>query len=286
MKKVILFLFIFSSFQLMAQNNKIILPGHTYNFEIKDGSNRTGRLDSVTADYYYINNPAIGPDRIRKMEVSKIKEIQITKDGTFANPHYSRYLFGPSALPQTKGEVYWNNVDFEYNTLQVGVTENLSVGVGGLLFTSLFSGSVFLMPNFKYAFKIDEQSHIALGSIFLLVNGGKNFGSNVSASLPFMVYTYGNAEGNFSVGAGWAHSGSGYGWAPKPTGYMAGMKRFARNWVFQGEGYFLSNNTDNTIYIATFRNIRPTSSWDFGFTRFQTGGSVFALPIVGYTLKF
>jgi uncharacterized protein YgiB involved in biofilm formation len=101
-----------------------------------------------------------------------------------------------------------------------------------------------------------------------------------------MVYTYGNAEGNFSVGAGWAHSGSGYGWAPKPTGYMAGMKRFARNWVFQGEGYFLSNNTDNTIYIATFRNIRPTSSWDFGFTRFQTGGSVFALPIVGYTLKF
>ena len=286
MKKVITLIYIFSSFQLLAQTNKIILPGKTYNFEIKDGTNRSGRLDSVTADYYYYYNPAMGPDRIRKMGVSKIKEIQLAKDGTFANPHYSRYLFGPSALPQAKGEVYFNNVDFEYNTIQVGVTENLSVGVGGLLLTSLFSGSAVLMPNFKYAFKIDEQSHIAIGSLFLLVTGGKNLGSNVSAALPFMVYTYGNSEGNLSAGGGWAHSGNGFGWAPKPTGYIAGMKRFARNWVFQGEGYFLSNNTDNTIYIATFRNIRPTSSWDFGFMRFQAGSSVGAFPIVGYTLKF
>jgi hypothetical protein len=60
-KKNITFLFIFSSFQLIAQNNKILLPGKTYNFEIKDGTNRSGKLDSITADYYYIDNPAMGP---------------------------------------------------------------------------------------------------------------------------------------------------------------------------------------------------------------------------------
>ena len=261
-----------------------MLPGKTYNFEIKDGTNRSGRLDSVTAEYYYFYNSAMGPDRIRKMGVSKIKEIQLAKDGTFANPHYSRYLFGPSALPQAKGEVYFNNVDFEYNTIQVGVTENLSVGVGGLLLTSLFSGNAVLLPNFKYAIKINEQSHIALGGLFLFLSG-KSFGSNESAALPFMVYTYGNAERNISVGAGWAHAGRGD-WAPKPTGYVAGMKRFARNWVFQGEAYLLSNNTDNTIYIATFRNVRPTSSWDFGVTRVKSGTVSFAIPLIGYTLKF
>ena len=122
-------------------------------FEIKDGTNRSGRLDSTTADYYYINNPAIGVDRISKKNVSKIKEIHLNKDGTFSNPHYSRYLFGPSALPQTKGELYWNNVSFEYNTIQFGVTENLSMGVGGFLFTSL-SGNLVLLPNVKYSFKI------------------------------------------------------------------------------------------------------------------------------------
>jgi hypothetical protein len=284
MKKAIIFLYFFSSFQLLAQTTKLVLPGKTYNFEIKDGTNRSGRLDSVTADYYYFYNSAMGPDRIRKMGVSKIKEIQLAKDGTFANPHYSRYLFGPSALPQAKGEVYFNNVDFEYNTIQVGVTENLSVGVGGLLLTSLFSGNAVLLPNFKYAIKINEQSHIALGGLFLFLSG-KSFGSNESAALPFMVYTYGNAERNISVGAGWAHAGRGD-WAPKPTGYVAGMKRFARNWVFQGEAYLLSNNTDNTIYIATFRNVRPTSSWDFGVTRVKSGTVSFAIPLIGYTLKF
>ena len=284
MKKAIIFLYFFSSFQLVAQTTKLVLPGKTYNFEIKDGTNRSGRLDSVTAEYYYFYNSAMGPDRIRKMGVSKIKEIQLAKDGTFANPHYSRYLFGPSALPQAKGEVYFNNVDFEYNTIQVGVTENLSVGVGGLLLTSLFSGNAVLLPNFKYAIKINEQSHIALGGLFLFLSG-KSFGSNESAALPFMVYTYGNAERNISVGAGWAYAGRGD-WAPKPTGYVAGMKRFARNWVFQGEAYLLSNNTDNTIYIATFRNVRPTSSWDFGVTRVKSGTVSFAIPLIGYTLKF
>jgi hypothetical protein len=285
MKNIITIILLILGLNTFAQNNKILLPGKTYNFEIKDGTNRSGKLDSITVDYYYIDNPAMGPDRIRKTGVSKIKEIKMTPNGTFANPHYSRYLFGPSALPQTKGEVYWNNLDFEYNTLQVGVTENLSIGMGGLLLTSLFSGSAVLMPNFKYSFKINEQSHVAVGSIFLLINGN-TFGSNVSAALPFLVYTYGNSEGNLSTGAGWAHSGKGFGWAPKPTGYLAGMKRIARNWVFQGEGYFLSNNTDNTIYIATFRNIRPTSSWDFGFMRFQSNTTVGAFPIIGYTLKF
>ena len=284
MKKAIILLYFFSSFQLVAQTNKLVLPGKTYNFEIKDGTNRSGRLDSVTAEYYYFYNSAMGPDRIRKMGVSKIKEIQLAKDGTFANPHYSRYLFGPSALPQAKGEVYFNNVDFEYNTIQVGVTENLSVGVGGLLLTSLFSGNAVLLPNFKYAIKINEQSHIALGGLFLFLSG-KSFGSNESAALPFMVYTYGNAERNISVGAGWAYAGRGD-WAPKPTGYVAGMNRFARNWVFQGEAYLLSNNTDNTIYIATFRNVRPTSSWDFGVTRVKSGTVSFAIPLIGYTLKF
>ena len=158
-------------------------------------------------------------------------------------------------------------------------------GVSYLELTSVASAGITITDAANGSFKINTQSHIAIGSIFLLING-KTFGSNVSAALPFVVYTYGNSEGNLSAGTGWAYAGNGFGWAPKPTGYFAGMKRIARNWIFQGEGYFLSNNTDNTIYIATFRNIRPTSSWDFGFMRLQNSTSVGALPIIGYTLKF
>jgi len=287
MKKTIalftVIIFIVNVSKLCAQQGKLLLPGYTYIFEIKDGSNRTGRLDSTTADYYFINNPAIGVDRISKRSVSKIKEIKLNKDGSFSNPHYSRYLFGPSALPQTKGELYWNNVSFEYNTIQFGVTEHLSMGMGGFLFTSL-TGNLVLLPNVKYSFKISEKSHIAVGALIAVLHA-RGEGGSPSASLPFIVYTHGDSESNISGGLGWANI-SDYGWAPKPTGYMAGMKRIARNWVFQGEAYLLNNNTENSIYIATFRNIKPTSSWDFGIVSLHFGTTNFSLPIIGYTLKF
>jgi hypothetical protein len=186
-------------------------------------------------------------------------------------------------LPQTKGEVYWNNVSFEYNTIQFGVTEHLSMGMGGFLFTSL-TGNLVLLPNVKYSFKISEKSHIAVGALIAVLHA-RGGGGSPSASLPFIVYTHGDSEANISGGIGWANV-SDYGWAPKPTGYMAGMKRIARNWVFQGEAYMLNNNTENSIYIATFRNIKPTSSWDFGIVSLHFGTTNFSLPIIGYTLKF
>ena len=61
MRKLAFVLILFVSYSLKAQKDKVLLIGNTYNFEIKDGSNRNGRLDSITSDYFYINNPAIGP---------------------------------------------------------------------------------------------------------------------------------------------------------------------------------------------------------------------------------
>jgi hypothetical protein len=265
----------------MAQNVKQLTIGNNYSFEIKDGSNRSGRLDSLNAVYYYINNPSIGVDRISIKSVSKVKAIKLNKDGYFSNPHYSRYFFGPSAIPHPKGEVYWNNIWLEYNTIQYGVTDNFSVGMGGLLFTSL-SGYPTLLPNAKYSFKLNEKSHIAVGGLMLVINTSSK---TSSASLPFVVYTYGDSEANISFGGGWAHEKTS-GWSNRPTGYIAGIKRVARNWVVQGEAYLLNNSTANTILLTTLRNIKPTSSWDFGAMILNFDGERFALPIIGYTIKF
>ena len=282
--KYFIFVFILViSAQLNAQTSKLLTIGSSYTFEIKDGSNRSGRLDSTTTFYYFINNPAIGVDRISKSSVSKIKEIKLNIQGFFANPHYSRYFFGPSAIAQPKGEFYWNNVLLEYNTIQYGVSENLSVGVGGFLFNSL-SGNVIMLPNAKYSFKLSEKSHIAIGGLMAIVHVKSSTSLN-SAALPFVVYTYGNSEANLSVGAGWAHENE-FGWAPKPTGFVAGMKRLSRNWVLQGEAFMFNNSTNNSIYFTTLRYIRPSSSWDFGAMSFNFEDLKISLPVVGYTLKF
>ncbi len=281
MKKLLFIFFSLWCLNAMAQNVKQLTIGNNYSFEIKDGSNRSGRLDSLNAVYYYINNPSIGVDRISIKSVSKVKAIKLNKDGYFSNPHYSRYFFGPSAIPHPKGEVYWNNIWLEYNTIQYGVTDNFSVGMGGLLFTSL-SGYPTLLPNAKYSFKLNEKSHIAVGGLMLVINTSSK---TSSASLPFVVYTYGDSEANISFGGGWAHEKTS-GWSNRPTGYIAGIKRVARNWVVQGEAYLLNNSTANTILLTTLRNIKPTSSWDFGAMILNFDGERSAVPIIGYTIKF
>jgi len=281
MKKLLFIFFSLWCLNAMAQNVKQLTIGNNYSFEIKDGSNRSGRLDSLNAVYYYINNPSIGVDRISIKSVSKVKAIKLNKDGYFSNPHYSRYFFGPSAIPHPKGEVYWNNIWLEYNTIQYGVTDNFSVGMGGLLFTSL-SGYPTLLPNAKYSFKLNEKSHIAVGGLMLVINTSSK---TSSASLPFVVYTYGDSEANISFGGGWAHEKTS-GWSNRPTGYIAGIKRVARNWVVQGEAYLLNNSTANTILLTTLRNIKPTSSWDFGAMILNFDGERNAVPIIGYTIKF
>ncbi len=281
MKKLLFIFFSLWCLNAMAQNVKQLTIGNNYSFEIKDGSNRSGRLDSLNAVYYYINNPSIGVDRISIKSVSKVKAIKLNKDGYFSNPHYSRYFFGPSAIPHPKGEVYWNNIWLEYNTIQYGVTDNFSVGMGGLLFTSL-SGYPTLLPNAKYSFKLNEKSHIAVGGLMLVINTSSK---TSSASLPFVVYTYGDSEVNISFGGGWAHEKTS-GWSNRPTGYIAGIKRVARNWVVQGEAYLLNNSTANTILLTTLRNIKPTSSWDFGAMILNFDGERSAVPIIGYTIKF
>lgn len=281
MKKLLFIFFSLWCLNAMAQNVKQLTIGNNYSFEIKDGSNRSGRLDSLNTVYYYINNPSIGVDRIIIKSVSKVKAIKLNKDGYFSNPHYSRYFFGPSAIPHPKGEVYWNNIWLEYNTIQYGVTDNFSVGMGGLLFTSL-SGYPTLLPNAKYSFKLNEKSHIAVGGLMLVINTSSK---TSSASLPFVVYTYGDSEANISFGGGWAHEKTS-GWSNRPTGYIAGIKRVARNWVVQGEAYLLNNSTANTILLTTLRNIKPTSSWDFGAMILNFDGERSAVPIIGYTIKF
>ena len=284
----LIFLFILALMCLVSANlqaQKIIIPevGKTYLFEIKNGTSRQGRLDSLDDTYYYITDQATGPDKVYKDGVSKIKEIRVSEKGFFANPHYSRYLFGPSAIPHPKGEFYWNNLLLEYNTVQYGVTNNFSVGFGGLLFTTL-SGNIALTPNFKYSVKLAEKDHVAGGALAFIIRPDRN--KEVSkAALPFAVYTHGDSEANITGGLGWWVDDENS-WAKNPTAYVAGSKRLSRNWMLQGEGFFLSNGENVAIMLISARNIRPTSSWDFGALVIKAKDATVPVPAIGYTLKF
>lgn len=282
MRNLILALIIVFAGPLNAQN--IIKPeiGKTYQFDIKNGTTKQGRLDSLDASYYYITDQATGPDKVYIEGVAKIKEIKVTEKGFFANPHYSRHVFGPSALPHPKGEYYWSNLMLEYNTIQYGATEKLSLGMSTLLFTSL-SGIPVLLPNFKYSMKLRENQHLAVGGLGLFVDS-KNEDPSF-ATLPFSIFTSGTSEKNVSAGLGWWWDDKN-GWSKSPTFYFAGSRRLSRNWVFQGEWFLPPNSNDLNLLLLSMRYIRPVSGWDFGALLIRYEDDTIALPVVGYTLKF
>jgi hypothetical protein len=288
--------------QTIASADQLVL-GQVYRFELVDGSNRTGQLDSLDAEFIYITNLVSGPDKFYRKAVSRAKLQVLGKGGMFASPHYSRYVFGPSAIPQRKKELYWNNLWLEANTFQLGITDNLSAGMGFGLFSSL-AGFPLLLPNFKYGVSLTEKHHVAVGAIGLVTF--EDFDYNNSGALPFAVYTYGGAESQITAGLGWLYDGGlfSYGinaWSDYPTVYVAGSHRVARNWLIGGEFYQLMYNEydtwsggtvipyteSSTIGMFYGRNIRPTSSWDFAVcTVVNASGDWIPFPLFGYTQRF
>jgi hypothetical protein len=288
--------------QPITSADQLVL-GQVYRFELVDGSNRTGQLDSLDAEFIYITNLVSGPDKFYRKAVSRAKLQVLGKGGMFASPHYSRYVFGPSAIPQRKKELYWNNLWLEANTFQLGITDNLSAGMGFGLFSSL-AGFPLLMPNFKYGVSLNEKHHVAVGAIGLLTFSDYSY--NSSGALPFAVYTYGGAESQITAGLGWLYDGGlvdagSNAWSDYPTVYVAGSHRVARNWLIGGEFYQLMFNNysqwaggtiipyteSSTIGMFYGRNIRPTSSWDFAVcTVVDTYGTWIPFPLFGYTQRF
>jgi hypothetical protein len=301
MKKSLLILFFLLGFAegtqaQVVKNARNLVIGQHYRLELADGSYRTGIVDSLDGEFVYFTGMASGPDKVYRQGITQARLHPITKRGHFASPHYSRSLFGPSAIPQKKGELYWNNILFEYNTVQYGLTDHLSVGMGGLLITNLV-GITNIMPTVKYGYSLDEKNHVAVGMLSTYWNPRFEILDGVGSmtALPFAIYTRGTAESQITAGLGWSY-GSAWAdgfrtsaWAEFPTLYLAGSHRVSRNWILGGEHYTIINGGGiGTIPLTILygRSIKPSSSWDFGVVVATLNGFTFGFPMVGTTQRF
>ncbi len=114
--------------------------------------------------------------------------------------HANRYLFAPSAFSLQKGEIYYSTYVLMVHDVYYGINDRLSLGVG----TSIFANPAYL--NTTYTLPLNDKSAFAIGDLFLAET---YFGLGFSANLFYGMYTYGNSDNNFSIGAGlWTMSSS------------------------------------------------------------------------------
>ncbi|OUU01308.1 MAG: hypothetical protein CBB92_03435 [Flammeovirgaceae bacterium TMED32] len=194
----------------------------------------------------------------------------------FANPHDTRYFFGPTGIPIKKGKGYYQNILVTTNFVNYGVTKNISIG-GGLEFISTVLGSPIWFLTPKVGFDLSENIH--LGGGFIMAG----FADEGTATLGYGVFTLGQSETNLSIGAGYGlidQELSDY-----PVMMISGTHRISKSIALLSENYVIPNSF--YFGIHGIRILSKKNSFDIGAIVIPEIGSVIpALPYVGYVRVF
>ncbi len=220
-----------------------------------------------------------GEIRLIMQNVKQISEYDPNSLYVFQNPNETRYFFAPSAIPLRKGEGYYQNTMLSLNFVNVGVTDNVSIG-GGLELISTFAGSPIWFLTPKVGFKVDDKSHVGAGALVAGLAGEGAF------TLTYGVYTYGSSDSNITLGIGYGWSdGEGF-----PTFTLSGMHRVSNSVSLMSENYLLSDGSQDLFFsIQGLRFLTRRSSFDVGLIvspeLFEDVG-IPTFPYVGYVRYF
>ena len=200
---------------------------------------------------------------------------------SFPNPHDTHYFLGSSGAPLGKGKGYYQNIMVSINSVNYGVTKNISIG-GGLELISLFKARNpiwFLTP--KVGFDISKDINIGGGVMLLGIKDG------IGTGLGYSIFTYGNAESNVTGGVGFGYKGDELGKTPMIL--ISGMHRAGNSVSLLTENFIFPSQNRATLYfgIHGIRFLRRNNAFDLGLIvipNFIIETPVF--PYVGYARTF
>lgn len=266
------------------------------------GQQLCGEVISQDDSLIYIKTESIA---MLRLDPKKIKEVKpagtrtvVNGEVWFPNPHPTRYLFMPSAIPIKKGEGYYQNIWLLGNTVNYGITNHFSLG-GGIGFPLCY------MISAKAGYKVAKNVHVAGGGVF----AGAFYGINFGLGAAYGAVTIGNDDNNFTLAGGYGltrqlvSSGaftSNYEWkpTPRPMFTASGMVRLANHFSLVTENWFfatqehLNNSSMESFYtyhaIASlgFRTMWQRSSFDLAAVRIGNTDTSLVIPYIDYVFKF
>ena len=247
--------------------------------ETKDGVTISGVVQSEDNTQVVIITKSLGTVTVQKSNIKSMREIsdedKVKGEYWFENPNCTRYVIGPSAIPLRKKEGYYQNLYIFLQSVNVGITDNISIGGGTEIASVLFGQEppafIFLTP--KYGTQVAPKIHVGGGVLYLGFPRFSWFGSGRGMAhygIGYGLFTYGNRNNNLTLGLGWSFTsvvestylGSGNyrndrvnEFSKRPVFTISGMlrprKRFglvSENWIYP---YKESNYTYNPSGPAT-----------------------------------
>ncbi len=211
--------------------------------ELKNGIILIGTVLSETETQMELQIVDLGILTIEKEKIKSIVPLGQTKKTPkaywFKNPHATRLLFAPTAIPLKKGEGYYQNIYIVANMFNYGVANNFSIG-GGFDFITLFSEDMapLLNVNIKSGFQVSENLHLGVGGLYV------GMIDEFSAGIIYGLGTYGSYNTNATLGLGWGFVDGTF--QEKPFIMIGGMARVSEklwlvseNWIVPTPEYYL-----------------------------------------------
>ncbi len=204
-----------------------------------------GYITGATATSLIMRSEFIDRFEIQSCTISRINlsGAYVNKRGEnwFANPNATRYFFAPSAIPLKKKEGYFQNAYLIANSVNIGLTDNISIG-GGIVIPVLF----YVTPKFYY--QVHKNLYVGAGVLFTQAFITE---LNLSAGIGYGLITAGNREHNvtFGTGYGFARTDSSYKATKMPIITINGMTRISKR---------ISLLTENWIIPRSIYNVEQT----------------------------
>ncbi|MES2795071.1 MAG: hypothetical protein V4683_03840 [Bacteroidota bacterium] len=321
MKTYLLIIILFASLSSFGQDSTKVdyFKPKMYSIETKDGAIIIGTVVSEDQKHIVLQTKSMGLVTIEIVNIKLKKEIFETsfKKGEywFENPNGTRYIIGPSAFTLKKGEGYYQNLYLFGQSVNVGITDHITIGGGteiaSLLFAQEAPKILFLTP--KVGFDVSPKFKMGVGALYVHVASFDSNDDRTNLGIIYGLGTIGNLDNNFTLGVGWGFHHSKYidystqlteidkGVSAKPIITLSGMTRLSKrfglvteNWIFpiSSQEYDLNGSISNTKYDykAFFsygcRFMGERMAVDFGFLNNSELDAGIGIPYIDFVVKF
>lgn len=242
--------------------------------ETRDGMRLYGRVEVIDEESIQFRTLAgelmtIAGDRLEELRL--VEGRLVNGEFRLRDPHASRLFIGPTARSLRRGEGYVSLHQFTMPSLQVGVTNRVSVGAATPIF--FFGESHPFLVTPKVQLLAREKFQVAAGTIHLL-----NIGDQPSG-IAYGVATLGSRDNAATVAFGYAYAGT----ERRPVVMLGAegrdgrhVKWFAESWLF---------GVDDGLLTLGARILHERYSTEVGLA-IPLGMNGFVLPMINLTWGF
>ena len=249
-----------------------------YELVLKDGSRLFGTIERQDDQQVVFRTQSGATITAPRLDIVSLRVVKgRLEQGEFVRTdlHRSRLFFAPTGRSLEKGQVSVGVFQFIAPFVQVGVTDNFSIGGGTPLIFGIedFDRPFWVTPKLRVFNRGMVQASVGVLHVFDTSEGD-------SAGIAYGVGTFGTSDHAVTVGAGLAYSGDSRGGIVM----VGGERRVHRSLKLITENYVWKNG--DGILSGGVRFIGERLSADLALAVPIGVGDLFAFPVVNFVYVF